>query len=452
MNRIYQVIWSSVKNCYVVVSENASRRGKKKAAHLAPSTTKRTMLAMSLGVAVLMGSGSAAEAAATGEHATISGGVNGTASGKYSSISGGKDNVAAGENSSISGGSTNKASGINSSVSGGGDNEAIGEEASVSGGSQGKATGKRSSVTGGGQNQAAGDFSTVNGGTGNKAFGYGSSIIGGSGNVVGKMAVDENGNPKFKDSNGNDVVGTITMDKKGNPILVDSKGNVIKDAHQYPDPSSPFAASVAVAIGGYSSSVQGSYSVGIAGGSTSASASSGLAAGRQATVTMANGVAIGYESTASVINSSRAADKEGRIVSFGHQAGDVYYTVDYQNHTVTENQYDSAAYNRLVNVADGIDDHDVVVMEQLKNAKAEAVAEAKTNIKVKGDEYNVHADESTDAKGVQTTTISLMPKVTLKNSTDTIGAKQVVLDGTSGTISAGLSTDTKNFISGELSS
>lgn len=446
MNRIYQVIWSSVKNCYVVVSENASRRGKKKAAHLAPSTTKRTMLAMSLGAAVLMGSGSAAEAAATGEHATISGGVNGAASGKYSSISGGKDNVAAGENSSISGGSTNKASGINSSVSGGGDNEAIGEEASVSGGSQGKATGKRSSVTGGGQNQAAGDFSTVNGGTGNKAFGYGSSIIGGSGNVVGKMAVDENGNPKFKDSNGNDVVGTITI-KEGNPILVDSKGNVIKDAHQYPDPSSPFAASVAVAIGGYSSSVQGSYSVGIAGGSTSASASSGLAAGRQATVTMANGVAIGYESTASVINSSRAADKEGRIVSFGHQAGDVYYTVDYQNHTVTENQYDSAAYNRLVNVADGIDDHDVVVMEQLKNAKAEAVAEAKTNIKVKGDEFNVHAAESTDAKGVQTTTISLLPKVTLKESTDTTGSKAVVLDGTAGTISAGLSADTANRIS-----
>lgn len=446
MNRIYQVIWSSVKNCYVVVSENASRHGKKKAAHLAPSTTKRTMLAMSLGAAVLMGSGSAAEAAATGEHATISGGVNGTASGKYSSISGGKDNVAAGENSSISGGSTNKASGINSSVSGGGDNEAIGEEASVSGGSQGKATGKRSSVTGGGQNQAAGDFSTVNGGTGNKAFGYGSSIIGGSGNVVGKMAVDENGNPKFKDSNGNDVVGTITMDKKGNPILVDSKGNVIKDAHQYPDPSSPFAASVAVAIGGYSSSVQGSYSVGIAGGSTSASASSGLAAGRQATVTMANGVAIGYESTASVINSSRAADKEGRIVSFGHQAGDVYYTVDYQNHTVTENQYDSAAYNRLVNVADGIDPHDVVVMEQLKNAKAEAVAEAKNKIKVQGDEFNVHA-ETKDIDDVQTTTISLKPKVTLKDSTDTTGAKQVVLDGTSGTISAGLSTDTKNFIS-----
>ena len=86
-------------------------------------------------------------------------------------------------------------------------------------------------------------------------------------------------------------------------------------------------------------------------------------------------------------------------------------------------------------------------MEQLKNAKAEAVAEAKTNIKVKGDEFNVHAAESTDAKGVQTTTISLLPKVTLKESTDTTGSKAVVLDGTAGTISAGLNTDTANRIS-----
>lgn len=191
--------------------------------------------------------------------------------------------------------------------------------------------------------------------------------------------------------------------------------------------------------------MQGNYSVGIAGGSTSAKAASGLAAGKQATVTMANGVAIGYEATASV-NNSRTADKEGRIVSFGHQAGDVYYTVDYQNHTVTENKYDSAAYNRLVNVADGIDDHDVVVMEQLKNAKAEAVAEAKNKIKVKGDEFNVHA-ETTNEDDVQTTTISLKPQVTLKESTDTTGAKQVVLDGTAGTISAGLSTDQQNYIS-----
>lgn len=431
MNRIYQVIWSSVKDCYVVVSENAGRHGKKKAVHLAPSNTKRTMLAMSLGAAVLFGSAASASAATGnkvigGSQEAVTG-ANGKkdqaeATGDYSTISGGYLNHAEGNYSSVSGGSKNHAKGTNSSVSGGSDNQAFGEDSSVSGGGQNKATGKGASVAGGAQNQAGGDFATVSGGTGNKAFGYGSIVIGGTGNVAGKVAVDDKGN-----------------------YLTDANGN------QYPadQGKDPFfrIGQDSVAIGGVSSSVQGNYSVGIAGGSTSAKAASGLAAGKQATVTMANGVAIGYESTASVIDASRTADTEGRIVSFGHQAGDVYYTVDYQNHTVTENKYDSAAYNRLVNVADGIDDHDVVVMEQLKNAKAEAVATAKNQIKVKGDEVNVHAEETTDKAGVQTTTISLKPKVTLKESTDTTGAKQVVLDGTAGTISAGFSTDQQNYIS-----
>lgn len=423
MNRIYQVIWSSVKDCYVVVSENAGRHGKKKAVHLAPSTTKRTMLAMSLGAAVLFGSAASASAAAgqvLGGGGTESGDTS-SAKGEDATISGGFVNHAEGNYSSVSGGSKNHAKGTNSSVSGGTDNQAFGEDSSVSGGGQNKATGKGASVAGGTQNQAGGEFSTVSGGSGNKAFGWGSIVIGGTGNVTGKVAVDAKGDP-LKDANDNQY----PADKDSDPFF-----RIGQDS---------------VAIGGVSSSVQGNYSVGIAGGSTSARAYSGLAAGNKATVTMANGVAIGYEATASVIDPSRAADTEGRIVSFGHKKGDTYYTVQYQNHTVTENKYDSDAYNRLVNVADGIDDHDVVVMEQLKNAKAEAVAEAKNKIKVKGDEFNVHA-ETTNEDDVQTTTISLKPKVTLKESTDTTGAKQVVLDGTAGTISAGLSTDAKNYIS-----
>ena len=373
MNRIYQVIWSSVKNCYVVVSENASRHGKKKAAHLAPSTTKRTMLAMSLGAAVLMGSGSAAEAATgnkiiggsegvgIGDYSTISGGVANHAGGKYSSVSGGSKNHAKGESSSVSGGSKNHAKGESSSVSGGGDGQAWGKASSISGGMQNIATGDHSSVTGGTQNQAGGEFSTVSGGSGNKAFGWGSIVIGGTGNIAGKVAVDVKGQP-ILDANDNEY-----------PADKDSLTRIGQDS---------------VAIGGVSSSVQGNYSVGIAGGSTSATAVSALAAGHQATVTMANGVAIGYESTASVISSSRAADKEGRIVSFGHRAGDVYYTVDYQNHTVTENKYDSAAYNRLVNVADGIDDHDVVVMEQLK-----VLASQGMNFQGNNTSTSVHLDQ-----------------------------------------------------------
>ena len=392
MNRIYQVIWSSVKNCYVVVSENASRRGKKKAAHLAPSTTKRTMLAMSLGVAVLMGSGSAAEAA-TGNK--IIGGIEGVvidaegkedqaqATGDYSTISGGVANHAEGKYSSVSGGSKNHATGESASISGGGDGVASGAKSSVSGGRQNKATGEFASVSGGDQNEAAGKQSTVSGGTANKATGDWSTIIGGAYNVT-----------------------------SGNSSL---------------------------ALGGMQSSVQGMYSVGIAGGSTSSSAYQGFAAGYQSSVNVANGMALGYQAVAKTANT----------ISFGHVAGDTYYSADPWDHIISTNTFQDTYYNRLVNVADGIDDHDVVVMEQLKNAKAEAVAEAKTNIKVKGDEYNVHADESTDAKGVQTTTISLLPKVTLKQdtTTDPTGAKQVVLDGTAGTISAGLSTDQQNYIS-----
>ena len=390
MNRIYQVIWSSVKNCYVVVSENASRRGKKKAAHLAPSTTKRTMLAMSLGVAVLMGSGSAAEAA-TGNK--IIGGIEGVvidaegkedqaqATGDYSTISGGVANHAEGKYSSVSGGSKNHATGESASISGGGDGVASGAKSSVSGGRQNKATGEFASVSGGDQNEAAGKQSTVSGGTANKATGDWSTIIGGAYNVT-----------------------------SGNSSL---------------------------ALGGMQSSVQGMYSVGIAGGSTSSSAYQGFAAGYQSSVNVANGMALGYQAVAKTANT----------ISFGHVAGDTYYSADPWDHIISTNTFQDTYYNRLVNVADGIDDHDVVVMEQLKNAKAEAVAEAKTNIKVKGDEFNVHAAESTDAKGVQTTTISLLPKVTLKESTDTTGSKAVVLDGTAGTISAGLNTDTANRIS-----
>lgn len=430
MNKVYKVVWNRTKHCYVVVSELAKRAGKNKSTCL--TVAVKAAAALGLGAVLLMGSAGSEVYAATGNK--VIGGSQtavtdakgktdqAAATGDYSTVSGGYLNHADGKYSSVSGGSKNHAKGENVSISGGEDNEAWGDASSVSGGGQNKATGKDSSVTGGGQNQAGGEFATVSGGTGNKAFGYGSIVIGGTGNVTGKVAVDNNGNP-FTDTNGNQY----PADRDSNPF-----SRIGQDS---------------VTIGGVSSSVQGNYSVGIAGGSTSAKAASGLAAGKQATVTMANGVAIGYESTASVINSSRTADKEGRIVSFGHQAGDVYYTVDYQNHTVTENKYDSAAYNRLVNVADGIDDHDVVVMEQLKNAKAEAVATAKNQIKVKGNEVNVHAEETTDKAGVQTTTISLKPKVTLKESTDTTGAKQVVLDGTAGSISAGLSTDQQNYIS-----
>lgn len=388
MNKVYKVIWNRTKHCYVVVSEMAKKAGKAKSSHILCSAAK-TAAGVGLGALLLMGS-AADVSAATGNK--IIGGSEGT----VTDAEGKKDKAeATGDYSTVSGGAANHAEGTYSSVSGGSKNQATGESASISGGGDNVASGAKSSVSGGQENKATGEFASVSGGHQNEAAGNQSTVSGGTANkATGDWST---------------IVGGAYNVTSGNSSL---------------------------ALGGMQSFVQGMYSVGIAGGSTSSLATRGFAAGYQSSANVADGMALGYQAVAKTANT----------ISFGHVAGDTYYSADPWDHTINTNTFKDAYYNRLVNVADGIDPHDVVVMEQLKNAKAEAVAEAKNKIKVQGDEFNVHA-ETKDIDDVQTTTISLKPKVTLKDSTDTTGAKQVVLDGTSGTISAGLSTDTKNFIS-----
>ena len=70
----------------------------------------------------------------------------------------------------------------------------------------------------------------------------------------------------------------------------------------------------------YDSVVRGSYSVGIAGGSTGENAIGDLAAGHQAVVTTENGTAIGYQATTD----------EANTIAFGHDAGDISgYTIEW---------------------------------------------------------------------------------------------------------------------------
>ena len=383
MNHIYKVIWSRVRHCYVVVSELAKRAGKEKSTCL--SAAGKTAAALGLGAVLLMGSPCSEAFAATGGQVIGGGGSDS-----------GDTSQATGQDATVSGGFVNHAEGKYSSVSGGSKNHATGENSSISGGGDGIASGLYSSISGGKQNKATGEFSSVSGGDQNEAAGKQSTISGGTANkTTGDWST---------------IVGGAYNVAGGNSSL---------------------------ALGGMMSAVQGMYSVGIAGGSTSKDATQGFAAGYQSAVNVANGTAIGYQAV---------ANTKGTI-SFGHVKGDTYYAADPWDHTISTNTFGDTYYNRLVNVADGIDDHDVVVMEQLTAAKAEAVATAKNQIKVKGDEKNVHAVEATDSDGVQTTTISLLPKVTLQDSTDTTGSKAVVLDGTAGTISAGLSTDAANYIS-----
>ena len=391
MNKVYKVIWNRTKQCYIVVSEFAKQAGKVKSTHLFAAMGKTTV-AVGLGAALLFPLGGMNASAATGNK------VIGGSQTAVTDDKGKTDQAAAtGDYSTVSGGYLNHAEGNYSSVSGGSKNHATGENSSISGGGDGIASGLNSSISGGKQNKATGEFSSVSGGDQNEAAGNQSTISGGTANkTTGDWST---------------IVGGAYNVASGNSSL---------------------------ALGGMMSAVQGMYSVGIAGGSTSAAATQGFAAGFQSSANVAYGTAIGYQAV---------ANTKGTI-SFGHVKGDTYYASDPWDHTISTLTFDSDSYNRLVNVADGIDDHDVVVMEQLTAAKAEAVATAKNQIKVKGDEKNVHAEESTDSTtGVQTTTISLKPKVTLQDSTDTTGTDAVVLDGTAGTISAGLSTDAANYIS-----
>lgn len=383
MNKVYKVVWNRTKHCYVVVSELAKRAGKNKSTCL--TAAGKAAAALGLGAVLLMGSAGSEVFAATSGRVIGGGGSDS-----------GDTSQATGQYATVSGGFVNHAEGKYSSVSGGSKNHATGENSSISGGGDGIASGLNSSISGGKQNKATGEFSSVSGGDQNEAAGKQSTISGGTANkTTGDWST---------------IVGGAYNVAGGNSSL---------------------------ALGGMMSAVQGMYSVGIAGGSTSAAATKGFAAGYQSAVNVAYGTAIGYQAV---------ANTKGTI-SFGHVKGDTYYAADPWDHTISTNTFGDNYYNRLVNVADGIDNHDVVVMEQLTAAKAEAVATAKNQIKVKGDEVNVHAEETTDKAGVQTTTISLKPKVTLKESTDTTGANQVVLDGTAGTISAGLSTDAANYIS-----
>ena len=307
---------------------------------------------------------------ALGKDSVTVGGVDNTVetTGDAAVVVGGIYNKAAGKTSAVVGGSANDAIGNESSVFGGFNNDATGLYATISGGSYNRTYGEAASVFGGSMNNAVGSTSSVFGGSINTANGIWSSVVGGSHNT------------------------TLGLSS--------------------------------TAVGGENAIVDGKNSVGIAGGSTKAD--NALAAGNEATVTVNNGTAIGYQAT---------ANKEG-TVAFGHDKGDVYYTStwpqkatkkdgkyydadnkeiteaqyealrnedktfnDYsKNPIVTEKPYTSAAYNRLVKVADGVDDHDVVVMEQLDKAKTELTKDLSVNA---GWGINI-ADEKDEKTGAVT--------------------------------------------------
>lgn len=301
------------------------------------------------------------------------------ATGQYAVTLGGRSNRASGESSVAAGGMDNTADGNQAFVGGGYRNIASGDRSSAIGGVQNTASGPLSSAIGGDQNTASGDYSSAIAGYQNTANGFQSSAIGGWRNIASGWQSSAFG--------GSD---NISLGMRSSTL------------------------------GGTNSVVLGNFATGIAGGSTGSSADNSLAAGSNSVVTVDNGIAIGYQATTN----------ERGTIAFGHDKDDISgYTVTWKQKAtstggkyynakgveitkdqyealrnpdytfndyskdpeINEDKYKTAAYNRLVKVADGKDDHDVVVMEQLKNA-----SNVGNNIKVyKTDENgNVQFDEN----------------------------------------------------------
>lgn len=369
---------------------------------------------------------------ASGYASSVNGGKNNTASGKYATVIGGgylwteaanngdfpdvdesifgsdassKRNDASGILSTIIGGYGNKASGKNSLIVGGLYNEASNESASIFGGGSNRAAGDRTTISGGMENFAVGDYSNVSGSIASTTEGRFSTISGGYGNII----ADEGPVQPNRQYYGFTASGKYGSAFGGGYNVVGGENGT--------------------AVGGGHSVVYGERSVGLAGGSTGLGAHYALAAGYQSVVTTKGSKLLvsdkrneftddyyyddqgyaykilgkrqnsknidfipEYEDVATAVGYQATAN-EPDTISFGHDVGDVSgYDVKWKERTdkdkwgnintnpdetindyaqkpdIIINHYDTAKYNRLVKVADGINNHDVVVMEQLRNA------------------------------------------------------------------------------------
>ncbi len=121
---------------------------------------------------------------ASGNNATVSGGLNNTASGDRSTVSGGGLNLATQPFATVSGGGANNATAPSSVIGGGFGNAASGNSATVSGGAFDTASNDNATVGGGNFNTASGSRATVSGGAINRASGQEATIGGGSNNTV----------------------------------------------------------------------------------------------------------------------------------------------------------------------------------------------------------------------------------------------------------------------------
>lgn len=366
---------------------------------------------------------------ATGLNATIIGGSNNTNDGWDASIWGGYDNQITGiaQASGIFGGFNNKV--VNNGftyILGGENNSADGGLAVIVGGGSNKSSGLGSSVFGGADNTATGESSSIIGGLYNAATNYGDVISGGFGNLTsGEYAYAAGGTRNYVTNTEASSFGGKYSSVNGAFSTGVAGGSTGQEAF--------FSLSAGYQSVVTDGGVEKTYLTGedankVLNDMYSGKKLSGYYISDPSVESGPDnpGRLIHYDKFSTALGYQATADEAGTI-AFGHDAGDESgYTYEweqlpkdkdgnqtYANDGTTndytkppksvkkKDPYTSAYYNRLVKVADGIDDHDVVVMEQLKQYAEKDASNIGNNIKVYKTDANGNVQLDKDKKPIE---------------------------------------------------
>jgi hypothetical protein len=209
---------------------------------------------------------------ATGQYASVSGGIANTAGSNYAHIGGGYDNLANNWSSTVGGGEADTVLGVGATIAGGVENysssdysfigggqanHAMGLTSTIGGGKNNYTHGDYSVVAGGGgpdpsdSNSAAGDYSTISGGYSNTAEGESSTIGGGCNNETSDFSHSTIGGGEYNDALGghSTVAGGYSNEASSNYSFVGG-GN-----------SNNASGSTSAVCGGGINEARGSYSI-----------------------------------------------------------------------------------------------------------------------------------------------------------------------------------------------
>ena len=335
---------------------------------------------------------------------SVSGGCGNTASGSCSSVSGGICNTATDNASSVSGGMYNTASGSSSSVTGGRENIASSQASSVTGGRCNTANAFASSVSGGCSNTASGYVSWVAGGCNGIAYAQYSSVIGGgiTGNVscsetaLGSVAI---GNCAITTQDYEIAIGSACAPVKIDGSLTVDGAKTVTDGTNTKTWSDLLNSSTVVpyfgintALGesnedgsgasgtdsiaiGKASSVTGNQSISIGVGNQVNGSNSG-AFGDPSVIDGINSYSVGNNNTIAtgtcdvfVLGNNVNATNSNTVIlgSCSTATADNVVSVGREEIKNGDTVTQSAIRRRIINVANGVNDNDVVTLGQLND-------------------------------------------------------------------------------------